>query len=212
MCRPPSWGEAEILAFYQNNPDRILAGLLITMFSATCWIPWAAALSAQMKRMCHPVLANTQLGCGIATAVFVILPMEVWMAAAFRAGRSADLLLFFNDFAYIMFVGLTAPAFFQITCVGIAILADKSKPRILPRWAGFFNLWIASLSLTGSFVLFFSSGPLAWNGIIAFWLPMVIYGIWYPTMFVLLRKAILAEGEGSQALVDRHDKSLVQPT
>jgi hypothetical protein len=28
---------------------------------------------------------------------------------------------------------------------------------------------------------------------IAFWLPMVVYGIWYPTMFLVLRKAIAEE-------------------
>ena len=189
----PMASAADIAAFYQNDPSRIRTGLLITSFAATLWIPWAAALSTQMKRMGNPVLADTQLGCGIATSVFVILPIFVWMAAAYRPERNPELLLFFNDFAFIMFVGLVPPAYFQITCVGIATLFDKSRKPVFPRWVGFFNIWVALLTLPGGLVIFFKDGPFAWNGMIAFWLPMVVYGIWYPTMFMVLRRAIHEE-------------------
>ena len=189
----PSASGADIAAFYQSDLSRIRIGLLITSFAATLWIPWAAALSAQLKRMVNPVLADTQLGCGIATSVFVILPIFVWMAAAYRPERNPELLLFFNDFAFIMFVGLVPPAYFQITSVGIATLFDKSPKPVFPRWVGFFNIWVALLTLPGGLVIFFQSGPFAWNGMLAFWLPMAVYGVWYPTMFLVLRKAIHEE-------------------
>jgi hypothetical protein len=180
----------QIAAFYQANPERIRIGLLLTMFSATLWIPWAAALSAQMKRMCHSVLSDTQLGCGIATSVFVILPVEVWLAASFRPDRDPALLLFFNDFAFIMFVGLVAPAYVQITSLGIAVLLDVSKIPIFPRWTGYFNIWAALMTLPGGMCVFFKDGPFAWNGLLAFWLPLSVYGVWYPLMFWYLRRAI----------------------
>lgn len=186
----PSASAADIAAFYQDSPGRIRVGLLITMFSATLWIPWAAALSAQLRRMCHPVIADTQFGAGIATSVFVILPMMVWLAASYRPERNPELLLFFNDFAFIMFVGLVAPAYFQISCVGIATLADKSKTPVFPRWVGYFNIWVALLTLPGGLCVFFQDGPFAWNGLLAFWMPLTVYGVWYPTMFWILRRAI----------------------
>lgn len=54
----PTATATEIAAFYQSDPSRIRIGLVITMFAATTWIPWAAALSAQMKRMNNYVLAD----------------------------------------------------------------------------------------------------------------------------------------------------------
>lgn len=48
-------------------------------------------------------------------------------------------------------------------------------------------------SLPGGLVTFFKSGPFAWNGILAFWLPLTVFGIWYGVMFMLLRKAILGQ-------------------
>ena len=185
----PMSNAADVAAFYQSNPTRIMIGLFITSFAATLWIPWAAALSAQMKRMGSPVLADAQLGCGIATSVFVTLPIFVWIAAAYRPERNPELLLFFNDFAFIMFVGVVPPAYFQITCIGIATLLDKSAKPVFPRWVGFYNIWFALLTLPGGLCIFFKTGPFAWNGVLAFWMPLVLYGFWYAIMFMLLRKA-----------------------
>ena len=186
----PTAGADEIAAFYQTDPLRIRTGLLITMFAATVWIPWAAVLSAQLKRMQQFALADVQFGCGIATSCFVILPVMIWWTAAFRPDRDPELLLMLNDFAFLNFVGMVPAAFMQITCVGLATLADKSAILVFPRWVGYYNIWTALLTLTGGLVVFFKVGPFAWNGVLAFWLPMVVYGIWYPLMFFVVRRAI----------------------
>ena len=36
----------------------------------------------------------------------------------------------------------------------------------------------------------FHDGAVAWNGLLAFWLPASAFGGWFPVMFVFLRKAI----------------------
>lgn len=183
---------AEIAAFYQASPMRIQTGLLITMFSAVIWIVWAAEWASQMRRMegKYPVLADITLGAGVATSVFVLLPVMVWMAAAYRPERNPELLLFFNDFAFIQFVGMVGPAFFQIICIGIAILTDRSSQPQFPRWLGFFTVWFSFMTLTGGLCIFFKVGPFAWNGWLAFWFPLSLYGVWFTVMFVELRKAI----------------------
>ena len=191
--KPATWGEAEVMAYYQGNSVAILAGLLVCTFSATCWIPFAVGLADQMKRMCHPVLANLQLALAISTSVFILLPMEVWMAAAYRPERSPELLLIFHDFAYIMFVGLVIPAWMQVTTLGIACLSDRNPSPIFPRWVGWFCIWCAFLTLTGGLIIFFYDGPFAWDGIIAFYMPLCIWMIWWTIMFFVLRNAILKE-------------------
>ena len=40
---------------------------------------------------------------------------------------------------------------------------------MLPRWLGWFNLWAQIIYLPGILIPYFKSGPLAWNGLLAFW-------------------------------------------
>jgi hypothetical protein len=39
-------------------------------------------------------------------------------------------------------------------------------------------------------VVFFKSGPLAWNGLLTWWIPLSVYGAWLVVMAWLLLRAI----------------------
>jgi hypothetical protein len=80
----------------------------------------------------------------------------------------------------------------MVVC-GLAILKHAARNPVFPRWAGFFNLWSALIFLPGSLLPFFKAGPFACNGLLAFWLPGTIFGIWYIVMQVLVLKAIDGE-------------------
>jgi len=149
-----------------------------------------------------PVIADCLMGCAIATSVFVIMPVMIWAAAAYRPERNPELLLLFNDFAFLQFVGVVAPAYFQITSVGLATLFDRSPQPVFPRWVGFYNVWFALLTLPGGVCFFFKVGPFAWDGVLAFWMPFVLYGFWFGIMFWQLRRAITA-----QALMESGQRS-----
>ena len=66
---------------------------------------------------------------------------------------------------------------------------------IFPRWLAFYNLWSALLMAPGSLIPFFKTGPFAWDGLFAFWLPATVFGIWFVVMQVMVLKAIRAEQE-----------------
>jgi hypothetical protein len=46
------------------------------------------------------------------------------------------------------------------------------------------------LLLPGFAVGLFKVGPFAWNGVIAFWVPAVVFGIWFNLMIFAMLKAI----------------------
>jgi hypothetical protein len=72
----------------------------------------------------------------------------------------------------------------------VPILRDESPRPLLPRWLGYLNLWCAIGSLPAAGVYFVQDGPLAWNGLLSFWLPAVCFGAWaFATMAVLLKAA-----------------------
>lgn len=80
----------------------------------------------------------------------------------------------------------------QAAAVAVAVLGDKSTRPLIPRWVGYFNLWVILLFLPGGLATFFKTGAFAWNGLLAFWLAAVVFGLWYVVMTVMLRRAIRA--------------------
>jgi hypothetical protein len=81
----------------------------------------------------------------------------------------------------------------QNILIGVCALMDKRTQPVFPRWVGFFNFWMAFLLIPGGLLVFFKTGPFAWNGLLAFWLPASIYLFWLAVMTVVMRKAIKRE-------------------
>src|SRR5207248_2123003 len=82
------------------------------------------------------------------------------------------------DFGWILFLFLWPPFTMWFVAVGIAMLCDSPSSPVFPRWCGYLSLWAAFLTVPAGCMLFFKSGPLAWNGLIALYIPLVIFFIW----------------------------------
>src|SRR5581483_3345724 len=91
----------------------------------------------------------------------------------------------------------TPPALMQCGAVGFAVLGDKSGDPVFPRWVGYYNLWTAFMFLPGALVIFFHTGPFAWNGILAFWVVAVLFGAWFIVMTFVLLQAIKRTNRGA---------------
>ena len=188
----PSFDAAAIAAFYGANTGTIRFGLLLAMISASLTIPWVAVLGIQLRRTERdfPVLTATQLVAGAVTVVFLTVPVMIWTVAAFRPERTPELIQLMSDFGWIMLIMTFPPFFVQLVAVGLAIVSDNHERPVFARWLGYFNIWVAILFLPGGLITFFKSGPFAWNGLLAFWLPLTVFFLWYIVMFFALIKAI----------------------
>jgi hypothetical protein len=47
---------------------------------------------------------------------------------------------------------------------------------------GYFNVWCAFIFAAGGLVVLFKDGAFAWNGLLAFWLVAVFFGVWFLVM------------------------------
>lgn len=189
----PSRSMEEVVAFYQDNASRVLAGFLLIMISGMFVMPLVAVISVQLKRIegsQAPVMTYTQLVSGAVGCVFITLPPVFFLATAFRPERLADITYFINDFAWIMFIIIWPPAFMQCLSIGIAILRDKSPVPVFPRWVAYLNFWVAVGFLPGSLLVFFKSGPFAWNGLFPWWIPATVFGLWFIVMVTAVLKAV----------------------
>jgi hypothetical protein len=199
----------QVQAFYEDHTTLIQVGIIITIAAGALQAPFSAGIGMQMMRMNggrRSPLAYTQMMLGAANVLLVVIPMFVYAALAFRpAQRNPDTMQFFSDFGWQMFIGAFSPAVLQAICLALAVFGDKGTKRVMPRWVGYFNLWVATLFLPGAIVIIAHSGPFAWNGVLAFWIPAVVFGSWFNVMAVVLLKCIKeqrAEAEAVGAAAD----------
>ncbi len=197
----PNASALDIATMYREHTNQIRLGLLVMMGASGCILPFAAVISAQMKRMedAPSVLTYLQLASGALGVVFFIVPCLLWSIAAFRPERDAELIQLFNDAGWLMFLMPFTTFIVQNFAIGLAILGDRSAQPVFPRWVAYFNFWVAVLFVPGGLLTFFKSGPFAWNGLFAFWVPFVVFFTWYILMFALLRKGIIAQATASPA-------------
>jgi len=192
---PPSNSQQQVVDMYQRHTDLIRLGLMLTMFASALLVPFAAVIATQMKRIegQRSVLASTQLVSGGLLSLEFIIPLMIWQTAAYRPDIGGVTIRMLNDMGWLMFVGVISSAVVEFGSIGVAILSDQRKRPIFPRWAGYFNIWVAMFVAPAGVVPFFKHGPLAWNGAFAFFLPLTAFAIWIAVMVVLLRRAIDAE-------------------
>ena len=195
----PALSANEVAAIYQQNTGAIRFGLMLAMIAGGLTAPWVAVIANQMKRIegDSPVLTYTMLVAGAAGILVLVLPAMTWTVAAFRPDRNPELIMLLNDFGWIFFVMTFSPFFVQNLVIGLAIFADKADTPVFPRWLGYFNIWVAILLVPGGLITFFKTGPFAWDGIIAFWLPLVVFFGWFVVMFIALLKTIKQQAQAA---------------
>ena len=155
--------------------------------------PWGSVIAAQTRRRENrfPVLAYFQLTC-VAIAVAMILAACVfWGVAPFRPhATSPDIVQLCNDVGWFFFL-YTWPAFtLWAGAVGLAIILDEASSSAYPRWSGYLSFWAALLIALGGTITFFKTGPLARNGLIALYIPVISFFIWVVTMTILTLRNI----------------------
>jgi hypothetical protein len=101
-----------------------------------------------------------------------------------------------NDLAWLPYIGVVGTAMVQMVIIAIVVLQDSRDTPLLPRWSAYLNIWAALGVAPGSLVVFTHTGPLAWNGIIAFWLLCVSFITWMAVMtWLMLRASHITESQ-----------------
>jgi hypothetical protein len=193
----PAASALKIGQLYGSDHTRIRAGMLIVMFAALAFIPFAAVVAQ--------FIARVERGPGVLTYSFLLgaagnmcltfYPAIWWLVAAFRPHRAAELIRLMNDMAWLQFLGGVTIYLAMPLAITVAALFDQSERPTFPRWAGWANAWMAIAIIPDQLLFFFKTGPFAWNGLFGIWLPIVWFGGFFIINFVALRQTILRERE-----------------
>lgn len=181
----PTLTPAEVAAVYQVHPIRTLVGTFCIMTAMGMLAPWGAAVAARLRvvETGVPVLTYVQLiNCAVSTMVVVFCPM-FWAAAAYRPfDTSPEIIRVMNDIAWFLVLAPWPPFTFWLFGVAGAILIDKRPVPDFPRWLAFFGIWAGILFVPAGGVLIFKTGPFAWNGLLAFYIPVIAFFLWLVIM------------------------------
>ena len=191
----PGASATQIAQIYSDHGLRIRIGLALMTLTAVLFTPYLALLARQVRRIegYWGIMSLTQVMMGVTFPFGFMLCSILGMVAAYRPERNPDVTQAFNDGFWFIFVGLVGPLIFQVVILAVAVFIDKRERPSFPRWYGYFNVWYAILGVPGCAIYLFKSGPLAWNGVFAFWIPLTVFTIWWTVTTFMLVKAVDVE-------------------
>jgi hypothetical protein len=189
----PRLAGPEVVNLFSENQTRIQIGGVVMILGSAFLFPWCSAISVQLRRIegHHSPLTYVQLTAGAVGAMLFLTPMLALEALTFRPELlRPDVAIVAYNFVWLFFLGTPFFAVIQNAAIALAIFLDRSAEPVFPRWLAYFNLWTALLFVPGSACYFFTSGPLAWNGVLVWWIPLTTFGIWFAVMVAQLLKSI----------------------
>lgn len=192
---------SEVVKIYAEHNVRFRIGVILALISGGFLAPLSLVISIQMARLEKgvPVWALFQGLTGVLGSIFVFLPVLVWGVAAFTPERDPELTLLFHEFGWLFYI--TPLSLFPMQLLGIIVISftkeEDDRVSAFPRWLGYLTAWQLVQSFGGPIAVLFKTGIFSWKGLLPFWLPVGLFGVWMGAVFFCLLRA-LAHQQRSQ--------------
>jgi len=198
----PWWEVPRVVQWFNDNHHGLLIGFGIMFLVTGMTAPCNALIAYSMRRMSvSRSFAYSYLLLYSLSAIPGMLLMCIALTVgAMRPDRDPELISWLYDFAFLSFVGTMGVFLIGSLVWMVAILIDKN--RVFPKWFAYLNLCNALTEVVVSPAWIFKSGVFAWDGVIAWWINMVVFVVYTGVFIYLLRGMILREDFGSGPLPD----------
>jgi hypothetical protein len=155
-------------------------------------IPILMLLVTQIRRMAHrtPILSYCMLACAAGGPALFLIANLFWLLAAFRPERPPELTQLFNDLAWVTFTIQVPYLIMQSVLLALAVYWDRQDSPVFKLWVAHFNLLIAVALAPAAFTGLALVGPVAWDGLLSFWVKNIAIAIWIVVMGVVIGQAI----------------------
>jgi hypothetical protein len=190
---PATWSAARVAQFYTDHGTEIKWGATIASYTSAFLLPLFVVIAVQMSR--HekgaPVWSITAFAGGIMMSIFLVLPPLFFGVAAFTTTRDPQTTTTMHELGLLTLT--TTDQYYIFSWVAVAVICLRSNTVVhspFPRWFGYFTIWIALMFEAGAIAFNTRTGPFAWNGLLVFWTPLSLFGLWIIVISVLLFKAI----------------------
>ena len=185
----PDVGYEYMTHFFETHHTtiRIGLGLLCLVFGGHAVAN--GFVTYHMKRMSSgPTFAYVYMGgLAIGTIPGMLLVAFCFSAATMRPDREPRIIGLLYDLGMLSFQGSLGCFATAYLAFAIAILVDKNG--IFPKWLAYLTIWQIVTEVIATQMWQQTSGPFAWNGSIAFWLAVIVFGVWLNCQGLMLKKA-----------------------
>lgn len=199
----PTMTADEVAAFYAEHTAWIRASQVTFNLCGILVLPFFMVIVVQMKRMATQsgVFAFCYLTALVSGATTFALSNIFFLVAAFRPDRDPELVMLLNDLAWIVLVAPVGMVLAQFVLLALAVYFDDGPDPVFDRWVGHYALATGVAMIPAAGAAVFQTGPLAWNGVLSFWLRNGAFAVFVVVMFFVLRRTIMrqARAEGVAA-------------
>src|SRR3974377_642201 len=187
----PWYDPHQVAAWFTGHRQGLLVGFALIFVLVGLSAPALALITYSIRRMSvSRAFAYSYLILYAIAAVPGFLYICVAMTVgAMRPGRDPALLRWLYDLGFLSFSG-TMGVFLVGSLIWMtAILLDDNE--VFPKWFAYLNLCNALTEVVVAPSWIFHSGVLAWNGVIAWWIDVAVFGIYTGVYIFLMRNLIL---------------------
>ncbi|CAJ1503702.1 hypothetical protein MU0083_003251 [[Mycobacterium] kokjensenii] len=192
----PTMSADQVAQFYDEHRSWIRLSMVGFNLCGIMIVPFLLLVVAQMKRMTGQshVFAYAYLACMVSGATLFALSNIYFGVAAFRPSRSPEVIQALNDMAWLSFIAPVGMIVGQFAMLACAVYFDRGPDPVFPRWVAHLSVATALAMLPSVAATVFTTGPLAWDGFISFWVRNGAFAIFVFAMFFALRDALYRQG------------------
>jgi hypothetical protein len=177
----------------RDETARIRYSMILFNWFGVGLIPTVILLAMQVRRMAHrtPILSYSLIACAGGPPCLFLIANMFWLLGSFRPERSPELTQLLNDLAWVTFTVLVPYLIAQCLLLALAIYWDRQEQPVFKMWVAHFNILVAVALAPAAFTALAFSGPLAWDGLLSFWVKNIAIAAWIVVMGVVLGQTIL---------------------
>lgn len=188
----PTMSAEEVASFYRDDTARIRYSMILFNWFGVGLIPIVILLAMQIRRMAFrtPILTYSLVACAGGPPTLFLIANMFWLLGSFRPDRAPELTQLLNDLAWLTFTILVPYLIVQCLLVALAIFWDRQEQPVFKGWVAVFNLLVAAALAPAAFTALAFDGPIAWDGVLSFWVKNIAIFAWIVVMGVVLGQAI----------------------
>jgi hypothetical protein len=188
----PTMSAEEVAGFYRDETARIRYSMILFNWFGVGLIPVVILLAMQIRRMAHrtPILSYSLIACAGGPPTLFLIANMFWLLGSYRPERAPELTQLLNDLAWLTFTILVPYLIAQSLLLALAIYWDRQDRPVFKPWVAHFNLLIAAALAPAAFTALASTGPIAWDGLLSFWVKNIAIAVWIIVMGIVLGQTI----------------------
>lgn len=137
----------------------------------------------------YPVMSITAAVCGAFISLIIFFNCCAWIVAAYRPETAADVIQAWYDWSWFAFLLGWSYLTVEMLATAVVELMDRRATPMVPRWFTWFTVAGGVSIVFAAGPAFVKSGPLAYHGLLAFYLPVVVWGTYITlTTWFMLRE------------------------